>query len=264
MLTGVLFGLAPAIQATKVDITPALKESESGSSRSRTHRFGLPFGLSHVLVVSQIAISLLLVAAAGLFVRTLGNLESVELGFNRENLLLFGVNGAEAGYKEAAIRTLFLDLQHRFQLLPGVRGVTMSTVTLVSNSTESTGISMPGAAPAGRRAPSTAVTMVGPTFFETMQIPILAGRPIGAEDREGRPVKAVVNEVFAKKFFPDQSPLGRHFFAFGSSGQQGVDIEIVGVAKTARYNSLKQEIPPVTYLSYLQPIPRWPISASPL
>jgi predicted permease len=257
--TGVLFGLAPAIQATKIDITPALKESRSGSSRNQTRRLNLPFGLSHVLVVSQIAISLLLVAAAGLFVRTLGNLESVELGFNRENVLLFGVNAAQAGYKESAIKSLFLDLQHRIQLLPGVRGVTMSTVTLVSNSTNSTGISMPGAPPAGRIAPSTMVTMVGPKFFETMQIPILAGRPVGEEDQEGMPVKAVVNEVFARKYFPGQSPVGRHFFAFGSKGQLGVDLEVVGVARNARYDSLKQEVPPVTYLSYLQPIPRWPV-----
>ena len=260
LTTGVLFGLAPAIQSTRIDITPALKETRSGSSHSRTRRFSLPFGLSHVLVVSQIAISLMLVAAAGLFVRTLGNLESVNLGFNRENVLLFNLNGAQAGYKEAGVRNLYADLRRRFELMPGVRGATMATVPLVANSMDSTGISMPGAPPAGRRAPSTAVMMVGATFFETMQIPIVAGRAVGEQDREGAPVKAVVNEVFAKKYFPDQSPLGRHYFAFGSGGQLGVDIEIVGVAKTARYSSLKQEIPPVTYLSYLQPIPRWPIT----
>jgi macrolide transport system ATP-binding/permease protein len=258
--TGLLFGLAPAIQATRIDLTPALKETRAGAPRNRTRRFHLPFGLSHVLVVSQIAISLLLVASAGLFVRTLGNLESVNLGFNRENVLLFELNAAQTGYKESGVKNLYADLQHRLLLLPGVRGATMATVPLVANSNNSTGISMPGAPPAGRRAPSTAVMMVGPAFFDTMQIPMLAGRAVGEQDREGAPVAAVVNEVFAKKYFPGQSPLGRHFIAFGGSQQSGTDIEIVGLAKTARYSSLKEETPPVTYLSYLQPIPRWPIT----
>jgi macrolide transport system ATP-binding/permease protein len=256
--TGILFGLAPAVQSTRIDITPALKESRSGTPRGRTR---LPFGLSHVLVVSQIAISLLLVAAAGLFVRTLGNLESVNLGFNSENVLLFVLNAAQAGYQDSAVKNFYADIQRRLLLTPGVRAATMTTVPLVAQSQDSTGISMPGAPPAGRKATSTAVNMVGPAFFETMQIPIIAGRAIGENDREGGSVKAVVNEVFVKKYFPDQSVLGRHFFAFGSAGQLGVDIEIVGVAKNARYDSLKRDIPPVTYLSYLQPIPRWPITA---
>jgi predicted permease len=259
--TGALFGLAPAIQATGIDITPALRETRAGGSQTRVRRFGIPFGLSHLLVVSQIAISLLLVAAAGLFVRTINNLESVNLGFNRENVLLFTVNAAQAGYKESAIKNLYADLQQRFRLLPGVRGATMATVPLVANSTDSTGISMPGQPPAGRRAPSTAVMMVGSGFFDTMQIPILAGRAIDDRDREGLPVTGVVNEVFANKYFPGQSPIGRHFIAFGGATRPGTDIEIVGLAKTARYDSLKREIPPVTYLSYRQPIPSWPISS---
>jgi macrolide transport system ATP-binding/permease protein len=256
--TGTLFGLAPAIQATKIDITPALKETRAGSSRARTR---LPFSLSHILVVAQIAISLLLVAAAGLFVRTLGNLESVSLGFNRDNVLLFDLNPSHAGYKEPAIKSLYADLQRRFQLLPGVRGATMASVPLVANSTNTTGISMPGQPPAGRRAPSTAVMMVGPSFFDTMQIPILAGRPVGEQDIDGAPVTAVVNEVFARKYFPGQSPIGHHFFAFAYSGnRQGVDIEIVGLARTALYDSLRREVPPVTYISYLQSIKNWSIT----
>jgi predicted permease len=259
--TGILFGFAPAIQATQLDVAPALKETRAGSSRTRKHRFGLPFTLSHVLVVSQIAISLLLVAAAGLFVRTLGNLESVNLGFNRENVLLFDLNAAQAGYKESAVKNLYAELRQRFRSIPGVRGATMATVSLVNNSTDGTGISLPGAPPAGRRAPGSSVEMVGSDFFQTMEIPILAGRPVDDRDREGLPSTAVVNEVFAKKFFPGQYPIGRHFIAFGGANTPGTDIEIVGLSKTARYDSLKREIPPVMYLSYLQPIPRWPITA---
>ena len=102
LVTGLVFGLAPALQSTKFDLTPALKETRAGGRREPVHRFGFRISLSQVLVASQIAISLLLVVAAGLFGRTLSNLQSVELGFNRENVLLFGLNARQAGYKGAA------------------------------------------------------------------------------------------------------------------------------------------------------------------
>jgi macrolide transport system ATP-binding/permease protein len=259
--TGILFGLAPAIQATRVEITPALKESRGGSGPVRTRRFGIPFGLSHVLVVSQVAVSLLLVAAAGLFVRTLNNLESVQLGFNRENVLVFSLDGSRAGYKDAALKNLYAEMQRRLRSIAEVRAATMTTVPLVANWSDSTTMTIPGAPKAEGQRTGTSVMVVGPTFFETMQIPILMGRAVDERDRDGGPLKAVVNEVLAKKYFPGESPIGRHFFAFGGRDeQQAQDVEIVGVAKTARYNSLKQEVPPVTYISYQQTIARWPLS----
>jgi macrolide transport system ATP-binding/permease protein len=253
LATGLLFGLAPAIQGTRVDITPALKETRAGKSRGRTRRFGIPFSLSHVLVVSQIAISLLIVAAAGLFVRTLENLHAVNIGFNRENVLVFNLNAAQAGYKDAALRSFYLDLQHRFRSLPGVRGATMTDMPMVSNWSSGTGVTIPGLPKTEGRGTHTSVTQVGPTFFETMEIPILAGRAVGERDREGEQTVAVVNEVFAKKYFPGGAPIGRHF------GLGQVDVEIAGMARTARYNSLKGEIPPVVYLSYLQAPKKRPI-----
>ena len=151
VVTGILFGLVPALQATRVQITPALKESRGGAGPSRTRRFALPFGLSHLLVVSQIAVSLLLVAAAGLFVRTLNNLESVQLGFNRENVLVFSLDGSRAGYKDAALRNLYGELQRRFRTMAEVRSATMTTVPLVANWTDSTRITIPGAPPTSGR-----------------------------------------------------------------------------------------------------------------
>jgi macrolide transport system ATP-binding/permease protein len=248
--TGILFGFAPAIQSTRVDVTPALKETRAGNSQGRTRRFGIPFGISHVLVVAQIAISLLLVAAAGLFVRTLGNLNAVDVGFNRENVLLFNLNAAQAGYPDGAIKSFYADLQRRFRQIPGVQNVTLTHMPMVANWTSSTAVAIPGYAEKSGKRPSTSVTQVGPQFFETMQIPILAGRAIDERDREGSQQTAVVNEVFAKKYFSGQSPIGRHF-QFGG-GDKAVDMEIVGLAKSARYNSLKHEIPPVAYMSYLQ------------
>ncbi len=256
LATGFLFELAPAIQATKVDITPALKETRAGNPQARRRRFGIPFGLSHVLVVTQIAISLLLVAAAGLFVRTLANLHSVNLGFNRENVLLFGVNGDLAGYKDAALKNFYSELHRRFISIPGVRNATMTHMPLVANSTSTTTVKIPGFPETGGKETDTAIVQIGPDFFETMQIPILLGRSVDQRDHEGAQTTAVVNEVFANKYFPGVSPIGRHF---GFGGKDSVDIEIVGLAKTTRYNSLTQEIPPVTYFSYLQAGKRPPL-----
>jgi Acidobacterial duplicated orphan permease len=250
-ITGILFGLAPALQATRVDVIPALKETRGGRVRGRARRFGIPLGLSHALVVLQIAISLVLVVAAGWFVRTLANLHSVNLGFNAENVLIFHLNASQAGYKDAAIKRFYDDLQHRLQTIPGVRGATSSDMPLVGGWSSSTNITLPGMAKTaeGKRGPNTARAQVGATFFETMQIPILIGRSIDYRDVEGAPTVAVVNKVFADKYFPGENPVGRHF---NLGGRDSADIEIVGVAKTARYNSLKREIPPVTYTCWLQ------------
>jgi macrolide transport system ATP-binding/permease protein len=242
--TGFAFGLAPALQATRVDVAPALKETRASAGRRRS------FSLSHVLVVAQIAISLLLVSAAGLFVRTLANLHAVNLGFNSENVLLFSLNGAQAGYDDTALKSLYSELQRRFRLLPGVRQATVTSLPLVAGWNDGTGVTIPGI----QGESNTAVAQVGPGFFETMQIPILMGRAIDERDHDGAQITAVVNEVFVKKYFPKEAPIGRHFgFA------HGVDLEIVGVARTARYSSLKREIPPVTYLSCLQTVKDWPV-----
>jgi len=205
-------------------------------------------------VVWQIASALLLVSAAGLFVRTLSNLRSVAVGFNQENVLLFSVSAAQAGYKDSATGTLYTDLQRRFSAVPGVRSATMTQMPLVSGSWSSTSVTIPGQPVHGGRADDSAVTQVGPKFFETMQIPVLLGRPLDERDHAGAPGAAVVNEIFARKFFPGVSALHRHFTL------NAVDLEIVGIAKTARYNSLKEEIPPVAYVSFLQTEKNRPIS----
>jgi predicted permease len=250
-VTGLLFGLAPAIQATKVDVTPALKETRASASRGRTRRFGLPFGLSHILLVSQVTICLLLVAAAGLFVRTLGNLNSVALGFNRQNLLLFSLDAAEAGYHGSALKNFYAELQRRFRLIPGVRNATLTQMPLVSESWSSTDVHIPGVPEVNQEGRETTVLNIGPGFFTTMQIPLLAGRSVDDRDRESAPAVVVINEVFAKKYFPGTYPIGRHF-KLGDDGRYASELQIVGVAKSARYNSLKGDIPPVAYVPYLQ------------
>ncbi len=243
-----LFGLVPALQATRIDITPALKETRAGEARRRYHWISL----SQALVVAQIATALLLVVAASLFVRTLTNLHAVQLGFNAERLLTFNLDASKAGIADEALTRFYADLEERVQALPGVRGATTSDLPLVGGYSSSTAVSLPGAPepPEGQRRPSTAYAKVGVTFFETMETPILQGRALRATDRGGAQTAAVVNQVFADKYFRGQNPVGRHFGLGG--GKDALDVEIVGVSRTARYNSLKREIPPVTYLSWRQ------------
>ena len=245
VVTGVLFGLAPALQSTRVDLVTALKQTRAGEQRLR-FRSGHRIGLSQVLAVSQIAISLLLVVAAGLFLRNLNHLNSIALGFNQEHLLLVSLNGRQAGYRDDGLMRFYNDLLMRFRAIPGVRNASFSNYALVSQSLNTTNIRVSGNA-AGEL--NTAVMNVGPGFFSVMQIPILLGREI--EDRDvsaaGSGV-AVVNELFAKKAFQGQNPIGRHFSL--GSGPHAIDLEIAGVSKTARLHSLKQDTPPAVYVCY--------------
>ena len=226
VLTGILFGLAPAIRATRVDVVPALKEVRAGESATR-HWFGRA-GLSHLLVAGQIAISLIMLVAAGLFVRTLANLQSIELGFNRENVLLFQLDARKAGYGDQEIAVFYGDLLKQFSAMPGVRAASVSDSSLIEAGS-GTPINVPGQP----SDPENRYLVVGPGFFTAMQIPILAGRDIEERDRRGSPAVAVINEVFARKNFADRNPLGQRLIL--DRPERGRrDMEIVGVSRNAR------------------------------
>ena len=245
LLTGVLFGLAPALQSTRVDVIRALKEIGSGQPRSK-----LRVSLSQVLIVSQIAVSLLILVAAGLFLRTLSNLQSIELGFNRDNVLLFDLNARQAGHRDAG----------DFRLLP------RSPEALQQNPRRAQRQPL-DFSPGQRVAPwvlrvsasgplpqrGSPVLTVGPAFFATMQIPILLGREFDERDRPETTAVAVVNEKFAQANFGGQNPLGRRLTLGGAPGDAAPqDMEIVGVARNARYDSLKRDIPQIVYVPYNQ------------
>src|SRR6185436_203708 len=146
----------------------ALKQTRAGESRKRMGAW-LRVSLSQTLVVTQIAVSLLLLVAAGLFVRTLTKLNSIELGFNREHLLLFSVNARQAGYRDEALARFFVSLHERLAAIPGVRGATASNMPMVAQMVNSSTITVPGY---GKEAPVSFLS-VAPNFFETMQIPLL-------------------------------------------------------------------------------------------
>ena len=167
----------------------------------------------------------------------------MDLGFNKENVLLFGLNARQAGYNNAALAQFYADLLSDFRHLPGVRSAGLSQFPLAIGSINSTYVTIPGAAPTVGPKPETCYVPVDPSFLDTMQIPILLGR--GFEPRDMlSPRVAVVTEQFAKKFFAGQNPVGLRI-GFGGS-KKPADIAIVGVAKTTLYNSVKEtETPPV-------------------
>jgi len=247
LLTGLLFGLAPALQSTHLDLVPALKEARASGTRG--HHSCYRISISQALLVGQIALALLMLVAAGLFVRTLSNLESVELGFNRENVLLFQVDAQKAGRREPNIAPFYSDLRKRLASIPGVRHVSLAETSLL-DAGSSHPITVPGSPPHD----ATRILSIGPDFLTTMQIPLLAGRDIEDRDHPGSPAIAIINQRFARDNFGDQNPLGRHLILWKGK-DPARDMEIVGVAKNARYGGLKEQIPPVVYFPYDQGYP---------
>jgi predicted permease len=256
LLTGILFGLAPALRSTRVDLTPALKEGAKSWS-GKTYRFAhLHIGLSKALVVSQIALSLLLLVGAGLFVRTLENLENISTGFNARNLLLLGLDPTQAGYKGQRLESFYESLHERLRAVPGVRNASLSRHTLISGAGSDRSVSVPGyTTQPGETNPNGTVSVranqIGDGFFETMGIPLLLGRSLNPHDIASSSNVAVVNEVFARKYLGKSNPLGQHFKWKPTSSQE---VEIVGVVRNAKYAHLQQEAPPTIYTPYTEPL----------
>jgi predicted permease len=250
LLTGIVFGLAPAWRATKVDLTPALKESgRSSSAASRSL-------LSRGLVVMQVALSLLLLVGAGLFVRTLLNLQRVDPGFNTKNLLLFSVSPNLIGYKDERLVQLYERMTERLEALPGAPKVTFSNTPLLAQNTNSSGVYLRSAlsAPPDANGYITAsgssnVLYGRENFLETMEIPLLAGRTFNSQDDERVPKVVVVNQTFAKKFFPNENPVGKRF-TFDTKKPD--ELEIVGLVKDAKYARQREDTPATTYLPWRQ------------
>ena len=227
VVCGLLFGLAPAIQSTRPDVMPALKNGREGGPRHRAQ---------HVLVVAQIAISFLILVAAGLFVRTLNNLHSVQLGYARENILLFSLNARQAGHRDPEIAIFYADLRKRFESIPGVSSATLSQSSIISAGRAGQAIRGPmkiGAV----TIEDARVLAAGPRFLTTMQIQILAGREIDDRDQPGSRPGAVISERLARTYFGNENPVGRRI----TLPDEKRDLEIVGVSANLRNGGLKNE-----------------------
>src|SRR5262245_13266387 len=247
VLTGLLFGLIPAWRATRVDLTPALKDAgRSSASHSRSF-------VGKSLVVAQVALSVLLLIGAGLFLRTLRNLQHVSPGFNTQNLLLFRVDPRLSGYQGERLAQLYQLMFDRIEAVPGVRSVTFSRHPLLSGSSARRGFNVVGHPVDPNNRPTTHIHIVRANFFEAMEIPIQFGRGLSPQDNAQAPHVTVVNQAFVRRFFADENPVGKRL-RFGSN--QLDEAEIVGVAQDAKYTSLRSEIPPTVYSPWLQELPR--------
>jgi putative ABC transport system permease protein len=255
LLTAALFGLFPSLHATKLDLGGRIKSSASGAQSESSAR-RVP--LNKALVVAQVTFSLVLLVAAGLFVHSLAKLSHVNLGYNRENLLLFRVNATGGGYRGAAITRLYQDLLARISAVPGLRGVTVSHNGLFSGAESGDPIAVEGYTPKPDQGMNSRIDAVGPGYFSTLGIPILLGREINAQDTVGGLRAAVVNETFAQHFFANTNPIGKHI-RDTYPGNPG-ECVVVGVTADARYNSLREKTPPRIYLPLFNPL--WEQSAA--
>jgi predicted permease len=240
LVTGVLFGLAPALRGTRVNLNDSLRDS------GRTTASGSKLNLAKGLVIIQVALSLLLVAGAGLFLRTLWNLQSVGLGFPKEHLLLVSADGVTAGYKGPQLSNLWRDLTERVRALPGVQGATYSTNGIFSGSESADEVDVEGFTPTKDNEKFARFDTVGPQYFSTVGIPLLLGRDLGQQDNAGSPRVGVINEAFAKLFFAGRNPIGRHITQ--RFGETKSTMEIVGVAKNVRDHRLRGDVPARFYI----------------
>ncbi|HKW90174.1 MAG TPA: ABC transporter permease, partial [Candidatus Acidoferrales bacterium] len=245
VLTGILFGLAPALRNSKIDLAFAMKDSAANISDARdNHRLG------QSLIVVQVAASLVLMIAAGLFVRTLVNYENRDFGFDQRNLLAFGLDPTRAGYHDTRAVTLYSQLLDGIQALPGVRSATLMSYAPFSGLSNDDTASVEGAS----KDLSTYLVSwqsVGPDFFRTMGIPVVLGRGIQRTDNVASPHVAVVDESFARKFFPGQNPVG-HRFSLTDKYDPKDSYEIVGVSRPAELTDPQAQPIPTAYLAYAQ------------
>ena len=247
VLTGILFGLAPAFRAARLELASAMKESASNVSEGRRGHF-----LGKTLVVAQVAASLVLMIGAGLFVRTLQNFERKDLGFNQRNLLNFGVDASRAGYKGERLVNFYQQLRQRIEALPGVLSATQSPFIPLSNWSSNTNITVEGSK---LNVPNNHLRWiaVGPDFFKTMDIPLIAGRGIEEKDTDQESRVAVVDETFVQTYLKDTYPLGRRFYlGNGTKPDPKYEFEIVGVVKKAELTDIHASLLPKAYMSFAQ------------
>jgi predicted permease len=244
LLTAILFGLAPALQSTRPALVSTLKD-ESGSVVGGTGHARFRKGL----VVAQVGLSLLLLAGAGLFARSLYNLKTLHPGFQAEQLLGFSLDPSLNGYSRERAIAFFQQLEQQLALLPDVRSASASVIALMTNSEWSSTVKVEGYKAKEGEDMNPSVNGVGPGYFATMGQPLVNGRDFSVKDVTGAPRVAIINETMAKYFFGADDPLGRHI---GWGRDKTPDIEIVGVARDSKTATMRQEAKRFVYVPYMQ------------
>jgi predicted permease len=246
LLTTLLFALAPALRATRVDVASSLKEDTPSLAARR-------FGGARMLVALQIAAALVLLAGATLFTRSLSNLRSIPLGFNPHSVVLFDLAPGKNGYDESRGNQLYARVLERLKQTRGVTGATLSANRLINDWMSNGPVFVEGAGP--QKAADSTFNFVGPEFFEVFGMPLVLGRGIELRDMASTKRVAVINESVAHRYFGDGSPVGRKFRWLS---EKGLEVEVIGVVKDAKYFSLRGDAPATIYAPYTQVPFGWP------
>jgi predicted permease len=245
--TGFLFGLYPAIHATRTDLLSTLRAGtgHAGGTRSAA-RFRT------VLVTAQIALSMTLLVAAGLFIRSLANVSRVDLGIETDNMVTFMIAPVLNGYEPERSKILFERLEEELAAVPGVTGVSDAMVPLLGGSSWGTSVGVQGFEDGPDIDNGSRFNLVGPGFFRTVGTPLIAGREFTRSDGPESPRVAIVNEAFAEKFGLERGEVIGALMTDEPHSEAGLDIEIVGLIENAKYNEVREDIPPVFYMPYRQ------------
>lgn len=245
IIAGLLFGLVPAIQASRTDLASAMKE------KARTVRGFWRVSPSAALVVMQVGLSMVLLTGAGLFARSLAKLQSEDVGFDRTNMLLVGIDPRLAGYKPSELATLYQQVLERVSTVANVQSVSMATYSPLSGSQRSSSIVISGFTGDQDSDPVVEDMLIGPKYAQTLGIPLLRGREIEIRDTASGPRVAVVNQTFVEKYFKDQNPIGRTF-TFDDETDNGAPLQIVGVIGDVKSADTRKPATPAVFRPILQ------------
>jgi len=256
LLTGIIFGLVPALQTTKPNIAGTLKDQAGAVvGGGGNHR------LRKGLVVVQVTLSLLLLVGAGLFVRSLANLRNLGPGFSPERLVAFQIDPSLNGFTPERLRIFYPQLSDALSSIPGVRSVGLASMRILEDNEWDSGMSVEGFTPAKPDEHAQPyMNAIGPNYFATLGVPIIEGRDFtindrhivkhGPEEWNWAPTTVMINEKFAQKYFAGRNPIGLHL-GFGTDPGTPTDMEVIGVVKDFKYTNLRDEIPVQAYIPYL-------------
>jgi len=255
LATGVLFGLIPALQATRADVAPTLKDQAGAVVGG-----GAPVRFRKALVTAQVTLSLLLLIGAGLFIRSLQNLRNLGPGFAPGNLVAFNIDPSLNGYDTPRAKAFYQRLSDNLGSIPGTRSVALAALRILEDNEWDSSVTVEGYSAKNGEHIQAFMNSISPGYFETLGVPVLAGRDFtvrdneeihhGPESGDWNPTKAIVNEKFAKKYFGSTNVVGRHV-GFGNDPGTKTDIEIIGVIKDIKYTNLRDEIPIQMFVPYL-------------
>jgi predicted permease len=247
LLTGLLFGVMPAFRATRVSLTSAMKGSQAVEAESRAK-----FRSGKWIVAAQVALSLVLVVASGLFLRSLVKLVTMDLGFDRNNVLIVNVNLRTASAVLEQQPAIFEEIENRLHTLPGVVSAGRSVITPVSHRVWNNVLDVDTPNPPKGDDAVAYFNFISPGYFGTLRTPLLAGRNFTASDTKTSAQVAVVNETLARRFYANANPVGKYFRVHADPGQSAVPIQIVGLVKDSKYESLREENSATAYFPIAQ------------